>query len=149
MKSSEKREVAINYETTILKNGFRYNYKLPSDMEVNCGKIICEILKIPYGKVIFNERIIIHPFELDIFIPSKKLAIEIQDKKSHYGKNKRVSDNNFIFKKGWCIKLGIRLIRIPYNFANERDIRYILEWDNNVYKRKTQHYEKVKNYYND
>ena len=138
----------INYKLIQFPNGFKYNHRPPSDMEVDCGKIICSILKISYSKVIFNERITIHPFELDIFIPSLKLAFEIQDKKSHYGENKYISKNNDAFKKRWCKKIKIKLIQIPYNCANERDIRDLIKGRaHEVNKRKQAHYDKVNKYY--
>ena len=146
MKKEPKKN--INYKITQLKNGFRYNDRLPSDMEAYCGKIICKVLNLPKSSIIFNERITINPFEIDIFIPSKQLAIEIQDKKSYYGENRVVSDNDYNFKKDWCAKLSVKIIRIPYNYPNEKDIRDILNGqENKAYKRKDHHFEKVRKYY--
>jgi len=141
----ERRQQNINKKIIQLKNGFRYNHKLPSDMEVLCGKIICKVLGIQNCDVIFNERISIFPFELDIYIPSQKLAFEVQDKSSHYGDKKVISDNNKQFKKIWCTKLGIRLIHIPYNFVTGKDITDLIKGNySKIYKRKEIHYNKIK-----
>lgn len=77
------------------------------------------------GDIIINTKKIITPYELDIYIPEKNLAIEYNgnyyhttynvDKKSHYNKSRL------------CEEKGIRLIHIfEYEWNNERQ-RPILE----------------------
>lgn len=89
-------------------------------------KLLEEYIKQLYaGTIIINDRQTIKPFELDIYIPEKQLAIEYNgnyyhsvvnvDKKSHYNKSML------------CEKLGIRLIHIfEYEWEDDRQ-RPILE----------------------
>ena len=85
-----------------------------------------EYIKTIYkGQIIINTKKIITPYELDIYIPEKQLAIEFNgnyyhttnniDKKAHYNKSKL------------CEERGIRLIHIfEYEWDDERQ-RPILE----------------------
>lgn len=84
--------------------------------------------------IICNDRMLIHPYELDMYIPSKKLAIEYcglywhretdsKDKNYHYNKMKMCRDNGVqlitIFEDEWIYKRELveRLIRHKLGFA--------------------------------
>lgn len=94
------------------------------------------------GDIIINTKKIITPYELDIYIPEKHLAIEYNgnyyhttqniDKKAHYNKSKL------------CEEKGIRLIHIfEYEWENERQrpileniLKSALGINNTIYARK-------------
>lgn len=96
--------------------------KLTSNQE----KSLLDFIKSIYnGPIIENERTLIYPQELDIYLPEKKLAFEYngtfwhsaryKDSKYHYNKSKA------------CEEAGVRLIHIyEYEWFNERQ-RPILE----------------------
>lgn len=89
-------------------------------------KSVLEFVKSVYtGEIIENDRSLISPHELDIYIPEHRLAIEYngtfwhssiyKDKNYHYNKSKL------------CEEAGVRLIHIyEYEWLNERQ-RPILE----------------------
>lgn len=99
--------------------------------------------------IIRNDRKILYPYELDIYIPEKNLAIEINGTLWHSGKYK---DKNYHYNKSkMCEEKGIRLIHIwEYEWNNERQ-RPILENiiknalgvnENKIYARKCKIIEK-------
>ena len=87
---------------------------------------ILEILKQHNIKYISHSRSIISPYELDIYIPNKKVAIECNGIYWHSTKN--IKDKNYHYNKSkLCEEKGIRLIHIfEYEWNNERQ-RPILE----------------------
>lgn len=112
-------------------SGLLNSYKLYDEISVhrNLSKPQIELqnyIKSLYSDTVkVNDRSIIVPYELDIYIPEKNLAIEYNgsywhttdkiDKKAHYNKSKL------------CEEKGIRLIHIfEYEWENERQ-RPILE----------------------
>ena len=78
-------------------------------------KDIVEFLKTIFsGQIIENSRKIIQPYELDIYIPEKHLAIEFDGLYWHSDEN--ISKNYHLNKTELCEKQGIQLIHI---FENE------------------------------
>ena len=77
------------------------------------------------GEIIYNSRDIIPPYELDIYIPEKKVAIEYNGTYFHSSLYK---DADYHYNKSSaCEERGIRLIHIwEYEWINERQ-RPILE----------------------
>ena len=112
------------------------SYDLRNNRVVSCGcakesskenELFNCITKIYSGKVIKNIKDIINPYELDIYIPEFKLAIEFNGdywhstiyKDKYYHQNKTIT----------CAKQGIHLIHI-----------FEHEWDNLEYKEKILNY---------
>jgi very-short-patch-repair endonuclease len=113
---------------------FYHRYNLDEEVKLHRNRSIAENNIIDYLKsigikdddMIQNTRKIISPLEIDVYIPSKKVAIEyngiwyhsinhIEDKNYHYNKSKMCEDK------------GIRLIHIwEHEWNNERQ-RPILE----------------------
>lgn len=91
-----------------------------------------------------NDRHIISPFELDIYIPDKKVAIECNG--TYYHSYKINKDKNYHYNKSkLCEEQGIRLIHIwEYEWYNERQqpiLKNIIKGalglnDNKIYARK-------------
>jgi len=75
------------------------------------------------GNIIYNDRKILDGLELDIYIPEKKVAIEIN---GMYWHSEIYKDKNYHFNKTMmCNKLGIRLMHIfdyEWNDLNKREI---------------------------
>lgn len=69
------------------------------------------ISSIYYGEVLRNDRDIIYPYELDIVIPDKKIAIEFN---GTYWHSELASPNMYyhLMKTNMCNKAGYRLIHI-------------------------------------
>ena len=98
---------------------------------------------LPNANIIQNDRNTIKPYELDIYIPEKKIAIEFNGIFWHtekYTKDKYYHYNKMLE----CSKIGIRLIQIYEDeYDNHKDIvlnklRHILMCDNSkkIYARK-------------
>jgi hypothetical protein len=105
---------------------FNYNFKCNQHIQNNVRCLTC----FPYKTnkisneetILFNfiksisldatqsNRLIIHPLELDIYIPSKKLAIEFDGLYWHNDENK--SNNYHLDKTKICLEKGIQLIHI-------------------------------------
>lgn len=78
-----------------------------NDMQLEVFNFVKDICN---DEVIFNSRKIISPLELDIYIPSKKLAIEFNGLNWH---SEEYVDKDYHLKKTEeCEKLGIHLIHI-------------------------------------
>ena len=71
--------------------------------------------------VLYNSRNIINPYELDIYLPDKNIAIEYNGAYWHSEKNK---DKNYHkMKSDYCKEKGIHLIHIfDYQWVEKRDI---------------------------
>ena len=88
-----------------------------------------------------NNRDIIAPYELDIFIPDKNIAIEFNGLAWHSDFSKKDS-NYHLMKTKMCKDAGIRLIHIFENeWVEKRDIvkdklRSILSFNNRIFARK-------------
>lgn len=78
----------------------------------NVEKEIVEFIKDIYdGEIIENSRDIISPYELDIYLPDKKIAFEIDG--IYYHSTKYKEDKNYhLNKTNLCKEIGIRLIHI-------------------------------------
>lgn len=79
------------------------------------------ILKIIDNNILYNDRKIIKPYEIDIYLPKYKLAFEYDGKRWHNNNDKDIIKNNL------CIKKDIFLIRIKENSRN-----YILDIKNQL-----------------
>jgi len=86
---------------------------------------------LPNEKIINNDRTIINPFELDVYVPNKKIAFEYNGLWYHSEKNGKDKDYH-INKTNKCGEKGIRLIHIfedEWIFKRkivEERIKYIL-----------------------
>ena len=80
----------------------------PSNGEIQLVNFIQKI--IPSEEIITNSRKIIKPYELDIYIKSKKIAIEFNG--LYFHSDKRVDKNYHLNKLNLCKEKGIRLIQI-------------------------------------
>lgn len=70
-------------------------------------------------RVIENERTLIHPYELDIFLPEQKLAIEYC---GLYWHNELHKDSNYHFKKYQrCKERGIQLLTVYEDEFKEKE----------------------------
>ena len=77
-----------------------------------------EFIKSVYsGEIVFNSKSIISPYELDIYIPEKKLAIEFDG--LYWHSDSRKDKNYHLFKTNLCVEKGIQLIHI---FEDEWDM---------------------------
>lgn len=77
------------------------------------------------GEIIINTKKIITPYELDIYIPDKQLALEFNG--NYYHTTEKLDKKAHYNKSIMCEKLGIRLIHIfEYEWIDNRQ-RLILE----------------------
>jgi hypothetical protein len=96
--------------------------KLISGFHVEITDYLKEIL--PVGtQIVNNDRTTIHPLELDVFIPSLNIAIEVNGTYWHSevsgGKNRTYHLN----KTKLCAKKGVRLIHVfEYEWGNKQEI---------------------------
>ena len=98
----------MNSDISLIEN---YTPKISIRCTSNKEKALVEHIKSIYsGSIIENTRKLIPPYELDIYIPDKKLAIEFNGLYWHNDKNK--PKNYHLEKSKLCEKVGIRLIHI-------------------------------------
>jgi len=108
------------------KNWRGKNYRCPKCNEVGISKQelkLLEFIKLVYnGDIIEHDRSIIKPYELDIVIPDKKIAIEYCGLYWHselLGRDRKYHLN----KLNLCEKVGYRLITIfEDEFINNKEI---------------------------
>nr|DAL61223.1 MAG TPA_asm: endonuclease-like protein [Caudoviricetes sp.] len=86
-----------------------------SNGELSLQNFIKEIL--PYEKIIFHDRTQIYPYELDIYIPDKNIAIEYNGNFWHSDYSVRIEEahnakTRHLYKTNKCKEKGIRLIHI-------------------------------------
>jgi very-short-patch-repair endonuclease len=113
----EKCNSTFEISRTLLKNREKYNNEIctycnPIGKQFsNKEKKISELLQKKYDReVILNSRKIIKPYELDIYLPDLKLAIEFNGIFWH---SKYKKDINFHKQKSdMCLKNGIYLLHI-------------------------------------
>jgi len=107
----KKLNIEITQTGTSMQEKEIYEYIksiLPSDIEI-----------------ITNDRTVISPFELDIYIPSKKIAIEFNGLYWHsYDHVETMEEKNkHVYKNNLCEQHGIQLISIFENeWINKNDI---------------------------
>lgn len=90
-----------------------------SEFESNVVDFVSSIYT---GELILNDRQQIAPYELDIYIPEKKLAIEC-DGVYYHSTQKRADRNYHLKKTRMCLDRGIRLIHIDdWEWAKKRQI---------------------------
>lgn len=83
-------------------------------------KEMLDFIKSVYnGEIIENSRKIIPPYEIDIYIPELKIALEFNGV-YHHSINVGTSKNYHLIKTDRCVKNGIRLIHI---FEYEWDLK--------------------------
>lgn len=88
-----------------------------SKAEKDLLKFINEILE--NNQIIENTRKVIHPYELDIYIPEKKIAIEFNGLYWHSEENGK--DKNYHYDK--------------WKMCNDKDIQLITIWEDNWRKK--------------
>ena len=97
---------------------------------------ICELLKLVYSfDIILNDTQTIKPYDLDIYIPFLKIAIEYDGEYWHFSDwaIKQGSLNRMKRKDKICLEKGIKLLRIrEKDFLNDKitefnKIRYIVD----------------------
>ena len=128
----------LNYSQTQLAILFYHKYNLNEEIILhktarNTEHLIDKFIRSIYkNTIIYNTRSIIPPYELDIYIPDKKVAIEFNGVLYHNSTinpyNDIPKDKNYHYMKSkLCEEKGIRLIHIyEYEWFNERQ-RPILE----------------------
>ena len=79
------------------------------------AQFIIDECKIPYEECLENDRKLIQPLELDVYVPSKRIAIEVDGLYWHKDTNNNKIDYH-LNKTEQCEKHGVQLIHI---FENE------------------------------
>lgn len=100
----------------ICKHMIKLNYSTP---QLILSFIISKLVN---TKILYNNRKIIKPYELDIFLPEYDLAFEYDGKRWH------VDNNNDLIKNNMCYQNDITLIRIAENnrdYINDIKIQLI------------------------
>jgi hypothetical protein len=127
---SRARKKGICFLNSICEHMINGAYSTP---QLICKKIMEELLGV---KCEYNTKKIITPYELDIYFPEFKLAIEYNGKGWHNSIDSKRRDDN---KKNLCAENGITMIHIIENNRNyESDVKtqliYNLELINKVTK---------------
>ena len=124
-------ELNLKYQTVAstlsrdeFKARFRSSYSYPKNQQQQSIK---EALVANDIEVICNDRTIIKPLELDIFVPSKNLAIEFNGSYWHSEAllDPVVARNKHIKKLKECQSKGIRLIHIFEKNWQDRKLQYL------------------------
>ena len=100
------------YYTRLIKNQDACLYCSPLKKLYSFGEksLLTYIQSIYNGEIIENTRAIIHPYELDIYIPEKNIAIEYN---GLYWHSEACVDNNYHkMKSDMCKERGIHLIHV-------------------------------------
>ena len=102
--------------TSTLRNGLNYRcekcYPTAGSNTSTAQYELFEFIKNIYdGEIILNNRTVIKPLEVDVYIPEKKLAIEFDGLYWHNEHN-RPDKNYHLNKTELCAKAGIKLIHI-------------------------------------
>lgn len=99
----------------ICKHMVNFPYSTPQLM---CKVIMEKLLGI---KCLYNTRAIIKPYELDVYFPQFKLAVEYNGKGWHLSEITKIRDDN---KKIICLQNEIKLIVVVENSRDyERDVK--------------------------
>lgn len=84
-------------------------------------KLLRDIKEIYSGKILSNRKDIIHPYELDIYLPEEKIAIEING--VYYHSSKFLKKSYHQNKSDICAKKGIKLLHLwEDQLINQYDI---------------------------
>lgn len=100
---------------------------------------IYDVIKSVYdGQIIRNSRSIIPPYELDIFLPDLRLAVEFNG--DYWNSDIFKSNNYHAQKTDMAIKKGIRIIHIfEYEWKNEDTREKIIFYLKNILNTGTRH----------
>lgn len=126
---------SIEYSYKCLSCGTIFQSKEIYPRKIHCPKCIEEyavsyvekdlvdfVKSVYQGEIIENTRKVITPFELDVYIPEKKLAIEFNG--DYWHSENVLSDKNYHRNKTMmCNEQNIRLIHIfEYEWCNKKEI---------------------------
>ncbi len=145
----------IEYKCNVCGNVFKS--KETNEQRVHCPvcinsayskaekEVLSWIKSIYSGEIIENDRTILNPKELDIYIPEKKLAIEYNG--SYWHSTEQVSKNYHQEKSLQCKEKGVRLIHIfEWEWVEKKDvIQSIIKSALGIYDKKL--YARVCNVY--
>lgn len=108
----------INTIQTVYNGVYPQNVEYESQGQIEIANYIKDKLNI---NVLTSCRDIISPYEVDIYIPEKKIAIEFN---GNYWHSSRFKDKHYHLDKTLlCAKSGVRLIHIfEYEWENNKDI---------------------------
>lgn len=112
----------FNFGITLCTNCFPYNPKFSQGEK----ELVAYIASIYDGSILENDRTVIAPKELDIYLPDKKLAIEFDGTYWHadprfFNENDEIDRKSATAKEIWekdrikerlCESIGIRLFRV-------------------------------------
>lgn len=84
------------------------------------GKLHDDIIKLYSGRTIFNSRTVIPPKEIDIFLPDKNMAIELNGMYWHSELEEENKKYNHRTKLELCNEIGINLIQITDHEYNDK-----------------------------
>jgi very-short-patch-repair endonuclease len=88
----------------------------------NMEKELVDFCKQHFPNLIENDRKLINPYELDIVIPEKKIAIEFNGDYWHSLQSKRYIKGYHLMKTELCEAQGYQLIHIfEYQWKNEQE----------------------------
>lgn len=113
MINKQNSAIDNNYLALIEKFVKKYNINSHSSIE---DVIYTDISSIYFGSIYLNNRKIIHPYELDLYLPELNLAIEYNGTYWH-SQEKGKSINYHLNKSILCREKNIRLIHI-YEFED-------------------------------
>lgn len=122
---------------------FKIEHILYNDYVSNKEILLRDIISRNYnGEIILNNKKIISPYELDIFIPENRIAFEFNGLYWHSEQNGQKNSNYHYNKFKLCKDNNIKLITIFENDFDEKPdiiesrIKYLLKKSNTLYARK-------------
>jgi len=131
-------------------DGWYYHHHRPNQSEIEVGNKLLRILKINKEDIIFNDRRIIYPYELDIWIPNLNMAFEYEGSQHFQSKNQLLKETTEL-KKHKCYQNNIKFTRIFCFSCGEQDIRDAINrkfdriWER--YRKRRQSNKKFYKYY--
>ena len=133
------------FTSTVIKSGLipicrKCN---PPSTETEISKKIKDILEENNVDFILNDRKLIHPYELDFYLPKYNLAIEINGNYFHSELSGQKDKNYHLSKTKLCDDKKIKLIHIyedeinnNYNIVKSRILHLINKQNEKIYARK-------------